>query len=92
MEGDKAESILKELTLNMARAVVSHPDQVQVEEVEGSTMIVLALRVAPNDMGQIIGRRGRVAGAMRTLLRASAAKEGKRVGLEIIKPYLRTGQ
>lgn len=75
---------LKELTLHMARAVVTNPDQVQVEEVEGASMIVLELRVAQEDMGRIIGKEGRVANAMRTLLRTSAAKDGKRVNLEII--------
>lgn len=75
---------LKDLTLHMARAVVSNSDQVQVEEVEGSSMIVLELSVDPNDMGRIIGKDGRVANAMRTLLRTSAAKDGKRVNLEIV--------
>ena len=75
---------LKELTLHMARAVVSNSDKVQVEEVEGSSMIVLELSVDPTDMGRIIGKDGRVANAMRTLLRTSAAKDGKRVNLEII--------
>ena len=75
---------LKELTLRMARAVVDDTEQVNVEEVEGVSMIVLELRVAPDDMGRVIGRQGRVANAMRTLLRTSAAKDGKRVNLEII--------
>jgi predicted RNA-binding protein YlqC (UPF0109 family) len=75
---------LKELTLQMARAVVNNPDKVRVEEVEGASMIVLELSVDPEDMGRIIGKEGRVANAMRTLLRTSAAKEGKRVNLEII--------
>jgi hypothetical protein len=75
---------LKDLTLHMARAVVSNSDQVRVEEVEGSSMIVLELSVDPEDMGRIIGKEGRVANAMRTLLRTSAAKDGKRVNLEIL--------
>ena len=75
---------LKELTLRMAQAVVDDAGQVNVEEVEGASMIVLELRVAPDDMGRVIGRQGRVANAMRTLLRTSAAKDGKRVNLEII--------
>ena len=75
---------LKELTLRMARAVVDDAEQVNVEEVEGASMIVLELSVAPDDMGRVIGRQGRVANAMRTLLRTSAAKDGKRVNLEII--------
>ncbi len=75
---------LRDLTLHMARAVVNEPDHVRVEEVEGASMIVLELSVAPGDMGRIIGKEGRVANAMRTLLRTSAAKDGKRVNLEII--------
>ncbi len=75
---------LKELTLRMAQAVVTNPDQVQVEEVEGSSMIVLELKVHSDDMGRIIGKEGRVANAMRTLLRTSAAKDGMRVSLEIV--------
>ncbi|MDM8518859.1 KH domain-containing protein [Anaerolineales bacterium HSG6] len=75
---------LKDLTQNMARAVVSEPDEVKVEEVEGSSMVVIELSVASIDMGRIIGKEGRVANAMRTLLRTSAAKDGKRVSLEII--------
>ena len=75
---------LKELTLQMARAVVNNPDKVRVEEVEGASMIVLELSVDQEDMGRIIGKEGRVANAMRTLLRTSAAKDGKRVNLEII--------
>jgi len=75
---------LKELTLRMAQAVVTNPDQVEVNEVEGSSMIVLELKVNQDDMGRIIGKEGRVANAMRTLLRTSAAKDGKRVSLEIV--------
>ena len=75
---------LKELTLRMAQAVVTIPDEVEVQEVEGSSMIVLELKVDQDDMGRIIGKEGRVANAMRTLLRTSAAKDGKRVSLEIV--------
>ncbi len=75
---------LKDLTLKMAQAVVNDADQVKVEEVEGASMIVLELSVASEDMGRIIGKEGRVANAMRTLLRTSAAKDGKRVNLEIV--------
>ena len=76
--------LLKDLTFVMARAVVSDPDQVRVEETEGTTVIVLELSVAPDDMGRVIGKKGAMANAIRTLLRVSAAKEGKRVNLEIV--------
>lgn len=75
---------LKDLTIKMAQAVVNDPELVKVQEVEGASMIVLELSVAPEDMGRIIGKDGRVANAMRTLLRTSAAKDGKRVNLEIV--------
>lgn len=75
---------LKELTLQMARAVVNNSERVRVEEVQGASMIVLELSVDPDDMGRIIGKGGRVANAMRTLLRVSATKEGKRITLEIV--------
>ena len=68
----------------MARAVVSDPDQVQVRAIKAETVILLELSVAPDDMGRVIGKKGAMANAMRTLLRVSAAKEGKRVNLEIV--------
>ena len=76
---------LKELTLHMARAVVNNPDEVQVEEVEGASMIVLELRVNQEDMGRIIGKQGRTAKAMRTLLNAKATRENKRATLQIME-------
>ena len=84
-EEDQAVTILRELTLQMARAVVTHPDQVRVEAIAGASIIVLDLSVDPEDMGRVIGKEGRVATAMRTLLRTSAAKMGQRVTLEIIE-------
>ena len=75
---------LQELTLEMARAIVGYPDQVRVEEVEGATVTLLELYVAPDDIGCVIGKKGRTVTAMRTLLYSSAAKEGKRVTLEIV--------
>ena len=76
---------LKELTLRMAKAVVNNPDLVRIEAAEGVSMIVLELSVDPDDMGRIIGKKGQIANAMRTLLRSSAAQNGKRVNLEIIQ-------
>ena len=81
-----AENMLEELTLNIARAIVNYPDQVRVEELKATHLILLELSVDPDDMGLIIGKKGEVVNAMRTLLRASVAKEGKRVYLEIIRP------
>lgn len=75
---------MRELVEYIAKRLVDDPSQVEVTEIEGSTSVIIELRVAPEDMGRIIGRNGRVANAMRTLLRVIAAKEGKRVTLEIV--------
>ena len=77
--------IVRELTLQMAQAVVTHPERVRVEATAGVSIIVLDLRVDPEDMGRVIGKEGRVANAMRTLLRVLGGKQGKRVTLEIVE-------
>lgn len=77
-------SAMKDLVEYIAKALADRPDQVQVSEIEGEAAIVLELRVAPEDMGRIIGKEGRTANAMRTLIRVLAAKHGKRVTLEIV--------
>lgn len=75
---------MKELVEYMARSLVNHPDRIQVEEIQGSRSVVYQLRVDPEDMGRVIGKNGRVANAMRTLLKIAATKEGKRAILEIV--------
>jgi predicted RNA-binding protein YlqC (UPF0109 family) len=75
---------MKELIEYMAKALVDDPDQVHVEEIEGTSATIYELRVSPEDMGRVIGKQGRVANAMRTLLRAAAARQGRRVTLEIV--------
>jgi predicted RNA-binding protein YlqC (UPF0109 family) len=75
---------MKELVEYIAKALVDNPSQVEVTQIEGATSVILELHVAPDDMGRVIGRGGRVANAMRTLLRVVAAKQGKRVTLEIV--------
>ena len=75
---------MKELVEYIAKSLVDDPSQVQVSEVAGQGSLIIELRVAPEDMGRIIGKSGRVVNAIRTLLRASAARQGKRVTLEII--------
>jgi predicted RNA-binding protein YlqC (UPF0109 family) len=74
---------MKELIEYMAKALVNDPSQVYVEEIVGSRQIIYQLQVAPGDMGRVIGKGGRVANAMRTLLRVAAVRRGKRVVLEI---------
>jgi len=75
---------MKELVEYIAKSLVDDPSQVQVSEIGSSNSVIIELRVAREDMGRVIGRGGRVANAIRTLLRVMAAKQGKRVTLEII--------
>jgi uncharacterized protein len=76
---------MKELVEYIARSLVDDPNAVEVtESATGSSAIILELRVAPDDMGRVIGKNGRVANAIRSLLRVVATKDGKRVTLEIV--------
>lgn len=76
---------MKELVEIIAKALVDHPDEVSVQEVEGDQSITLELKVANDDMGKVIGRQGRIAKAIRTVIKAAATKEEKRVMLEIVQ-------
>ncbi len=76
---------MKELVKYLARAIVDQPEEVMVTEIEGDRTSIIKLRVAKEDFGLIIGKRGRNAEAIRTILRASAAKLGKKPTLEIIE-------
>jgi predicted RNA-binding protein YlqC (UPF0109 family) len=75
---------MREFIEYIVRSLVDDPSQVRVTEVEGSNTIIFELRVAPEDMGRVIGKGGRVANAMRTLLRVVAARQGRRATLEIV--------
>lgn len=75
---------MKELVEFVARSVVDDPDSVRVTETSGERTLILELRVAESDMGKVIGKEGRVAEAMRTLLKVAAAREGKRAVLQIL--------
>ena len=77
--------MLKELITYIAGALVDKPDEVQVTEVEGEQTTVLELRVARDDLGKVIGRQGRTARAMRTILGAASSKLKKRCVLEILE-------
>ena len=76
---------MKEFIEFIARALVDHPDNVEVSEVEGEKTTVYELRVAPEDLGKVIGRKGQTAKAIRTLIAAVSAKKGKRALLEILE-------
>lgn len=77
---------MKELIEYISTSLVDDPTQVQVTQYRRGGQVTLELHVAKEDMGRVIGKGGRVAAAMRTLLRVAAAQEGKRVSLDIIEP------
>jgi len=77
---------MKELIERIAKSLVDDPSQVNVTELQGSNSIVFELSVAPEEMGRVIGKGGRVANAMRTLLHAAAGRLGKRVTLVVCLP------
>jgi len=76
---------LKEVIETIAKALVDAPDEVTVREIAGDQAVVLELKVAPGDLGKVIGKQGRTARAMRTLLRAAGMKLKKRFVLEILE-------
>ncbi|MCS6815878.1 MAG: KH domain-containing protein [Blastocatellia bacterium] len=76
---------IRDLVEMIAKALVDYPDQVEVREVEGEATTVLELRVAPSDLGKVIGREGRTARAIRTILGAAGMKMKKRFVLEILE-------
>ena len=76
---------MKELIKYIAQALVDQPDKVQVTEIEGEQTSVLELKVAKEDLGKVIGKQGRTARAMRTILSAASAKIRKRSVLEILE-------
>ncbi|MCP4136411.1 MAG: KH domain-containing protein [bacterium] len=74
----------KELVMYMVQSLVDSPDQVEINEIEGEKSTILELRVVKEDIGKVIGKHGRIARAIRTIINASATKTGKRVVLEIL--------
>jgi len=78
-------SSFKEVVEIIARTLVDHPDEVRVREFEAETGVVVELRVDPKDLGKVIGKQGRTARAMRTLLRAAGLKARRKIILEIVE-------
>jgi predicted RNA-binding protein YlqC (UPF0109 family) len=76
---------VKDLVIDIAKALVDIPDEVNVREVEGEQTTVLELRVAPSDLGKVIGKQGRTARSIRTLLGAAGMKLNRRFTLEILE-------
>ncbi len=84
MTGEQAGD-MRALVEQIAKALVDEPEQVSVNEIDGEQMVVLELRVAPNDLGKVIGRQGRTARSLRTILGAAGMKLHKRYMLEILE-------
>ena len=82
---DSSEMSMKELITYIAEALVDYPDQVSVSEIVGEQSSILELKVAKDDLGKVIGKQGRTARAMRTILSAVSTKIRKRARLEIIE-------
>ncbi|MBI5932090.1 MAG: KH domain-containing protein [Chloroflexi bacterium] len=77
---------MKELIEYIAKSLVDHPDEVEVRQSGSGSRVRLELKVNADDMGRVIGRSGRVANAVRTLLRVAAEREGKQVTLDVLEP------
>ncbi|HXD11027.1 MAG TPA: KH domain-containing protein [Anaerolineales bacterium] len=77
---------MKELIEYIARSLVEHPDEVQVREMGGGSRVRIELSVAKDDMGRVIGKGGKVANSIRTLLRVAAEREGKQATLDVVEP------
>ncbi len=75
---------MRDLLEYLAKSLVDHPEEVQVNETETDTTVVLELTVAKDDIGKVIGKQGRIARALRTIVKASAVKNGKRAIVEIV--------
>ncbi len=77
---------MKALTEYIAKSLVDHPDEVAVDEIRHGNRVTLELSVAKDDMGRVIGKGGRVANAIRTLLRVAAERDGSQVTLDVVEP------
>jgi len=76
---------MKQLVEYMAKALVDHPDKVEVKEIVGEKTLIYEVRVGDGDLGKIIGKEGRTAKAIRSIIAAAAMKQGKRAQLEILE-------
>lgn len=76
---------MKELLEHIARSLVEHPQDVAVTEVEQENELVLELRVAPDDMGKVIGKQGRIAKAIRVVMKAAAINDNRKISVEIVE-------
>ena len=77
---------MKELIETVCKSLVDNPDQVKVNQIDGEHTSILELRVAPSDLGKVIGKQGRTAMALRTIISAIGMKERRRYNMEILEP------
>jgi predicted RNA-binding protein YlqC (UPF0109 family) len=85
MAPEEQQHPMKDLVLYLAKQLVNHPDDVEVKETQGDTASVLELKVAKEDLGRVIGKQGRTAKSIRTILNAAASRTNRKVVLEIIE-------
>lgn len=76
---------MKDLVEFIVKALVDHPEEVRISEVEGEQSVIYEIRVSQEDMGKIIGKQGRIARALRTIVKAAGAKKGKKTAVEILE-------
>ena len=84
MTAEGSSAMLKDLLEYLAKALVDEPDEVRVQATETDTTVILELTVAKDDVGKVIGKQGRIARALRTIIKASAVRDGKRAIVEIV--------
>ncbi len=75
---------MRELVLFISRSLVDHPDQVEVIEVESERVLILQVKVAPEDVGKVIGKQGRIARAIRSIVKAASSREPRRIMVDIL--------
>ena len=75
---------MKELLDLLIRSIVDTPEEVTIGEVEGEKAVIFEIKVAPDDVGKVIGKHGRIINAIRTIVRAAAVKDGKKVSIELL--------
>ena len=75
---------MKDLVEMMAKNLVDHPDDVRINETAGDSIVILEINVSQDDVGKVIGKEGRIANAIRTIVKAAAAKQEKKVTVEIV--------
>ncbi len=76
---------MKELLEYIIKAIVQHPEEVEVREVEGTKSVILEVRVAPEDRGRVIGKQGQTVKALQTIIRVAGLKKGKKVVIEVLQ-------